>query len=53
MYQLPAGRTRGRTARHTVRRPLWSRHVADRLDRLTVDRRLDSRAGLPAVLGLR
>lgn len=41
MYRLPA------------RRSLWSRHVADRLDRLTTDRRLGSRSELPAVLGLR
>jgi hypothetical protein len=46
MYRLP------------TRQTLWSRHVAarhvaDRLDRLTTDRRLGSRAELPAVLGLR
>lgn len=41
MYRLPARRT------------LWSRRAADRLDRLTTDRRLGSRGELPAVLGLR
>ncbi len=41
MYQLPPRRT------------LWSRHVADRLERLTADRRSAAGASLPSVLGLR
>ncbi len=49
MHHLPARPTTPRTAR----RSLWSRHTADRLDRLTTDRRLGARAELPAVLGLR
>jgi hypothetical protein len=36
-----------------TRRTLFSRHVADRLDRLTTERRLSARARLPSVLGLR
>jgi len=41
MYQLP------------TRQSLWSRHVADRLERQTSDRRSTADAVLTAVLGLR
>ncbi len=49
MHHLPARPT----ARRTAHRSLWSRHTADRLDRLTTDRRLSAGGQLPDVLGLR